>query len=61
MTVIFHDVHSKVNIREQLGHNRVSGALFDEILYADDTIIFSEDADFPVFPDFPDVLDFPAC
>ena len=44
MTVIFNDVHSKVNIREQLGHNRVLGALFDEVLYADDTIIFSEDA-----------------
>ena len=44
MTVIFRDVHAKDNVRDKLKHNRVLGALFDEILYADDTIIFSEDA-----------------
>lgn len=44
MTVLFRDVHAKDEVRTKLGHHRILGALFDEILYADDTIIFSEDA-----------------
>ena len=42
MTVIFSDVHSQPGLREKLKHNRVLDAMFDEVLYADDTIIFSE-------------------
>ena len=45
MTVIFHDVHARENVRETLQHNRILGAVFDEVLYADDTIIFSESAE----------------
>ena len=42
MTVIFFDVHSLPGLREKLKHNRVLDAVFDEVLYADDTIIFSK-------------------
>ena len=44
MTVVFHDVHDQPGLREELRHNKVLGAVFDEVLYADDTIIFSESA-----------------
>ena len=42
MTVIFWDVHQQPGLREELRHNRVLDAMFDEVLYADDTIIFLE-------------------
>ena len=39
MTVMFHDVHEKTD--EILRRNRVPGADFDEVTYADDTICIS--------------------
>ena len=46
MTVLFYDVHKKVDKKGRqatnLVTNRVKGATFDEILYADDTICISE-------------------
>ena len=41
MTTMFHDIHK--NDRCKLKDHRVTGASFDEILYADDTICVSED------------------
>ena len=39
MTTLFHDVHK--NIDDTLSRGRVSGADFDEVTYADDTICIS--------------------
>jgi hypothetical protein len=39
MTVMFDDIHSTVEFENNLEKNRILGTLFDEILYADDTII----------------------
>ena len=44
MTVMFHDVHSDEQLEKQLEKDRVLGAFFFEILYADDTIIYSRSA-----------------
>ena len=41
MTVMFHDVHEADTI--QVALKRIPGADFDEVLYADDTIIMSTD------------------
>ena len=41
MTVLFHDVHKDDTINDCL--KRVPGANFDEVLYADDTILISTD------------------
>ena len=41
MTVLFHDIHKDENLNNELEQDRVLGAMFDEILYADDTIIHS--------------------
>ena len=45
MTVMLHDIHKAEEIEDELEENRILKATFDEILYADDTIIFSTDAD----------------
>ena len=39
MTVLFHDVHSDEKLKKKLEKDQIIGALFHEILYADDTII----------------------
>ena len=41
MTVIFADVHADPELAEELKKNRPPEMEFDEVLYADDTIIFS--------------------
>ena len=41
MNVMFEDIHKDDHLRI-IGH-RVTGATFDEVLYADDTILISED------------------
>ena len=43
MTCLFHDVKKKIHDDANPAANRVIGADFDEVLYADDSIIFSED------------------
>ena len=43
MTVLFHDIKKNKELRDQLIKNRINETLYDEILYADDTILFSED------------------
>jgi len=43
MTAMFHDVHRKTD--NKLLKNRVPGADFDEVTYADDTICISTDAE----------------
>ena len=42
MTAMFHDIHISSEFQQNLENDRVLGALFDEILYADDTIIYSK-------------------
>lgn len=39
MTALFHDVHQKMD--QRLIRNRIPGADFDEVAYADDTICIS--------------------
>ena len=41
MTTLFHDVHSDENLQKLLKKDEVIGTIFHEILYADDTIIYS--------------------
>ena len=41
MTVMFHDIHADKLMDEQISEDRILGTLFDEVLYADDTIIHS--------------------
>ena len=41
MTAIFHDVHDDDELNKLLEKDKVIGAIFHEILYADDTIIYS--------------------
>ena len=43
MSVLFSDVKRNVDIKRKLEENRVPGASFDEVLYADDTILVSTD------------------
>ena len=43
MSVLFSDVKRNVDIKRKLEENRVPGANFDEVLYADDTILVSTD------------------
>ena len=45
MTVMFHDIHADEQLNEELKEDRILGAMFDEILYADDTIIHSTTSD----------------
>ena len=42
MTVLMHDIKENKPTRTNLEENRIQGSMFDEILFADDTIIFSE-------------------
>jgi hypothetical protein len=44
MTAMFHDIKTDRDLEQSLADNRIIGSLFDEVLYADDTIIFSENA-----------------
>jgi len=41
MTVLMHDVKSNIELKRNLIENRIPAAEFDEILYADDTILIS--------------------
>ena len=41
MTVIFHDVYNSEGIKEKMDDDKVLGAIFNEVIYADDTIIYS--------------------
>ena len=41
MTVMFHDIHKDEELEEELAENQVIGAMIHELLYADDTIIYS--------------------
>ena len=41
MTVMFHDIHLDEELEEELEENQVIGAMIHELLYADDTIIYS--------------------
>ena len=43
MMAMFHDIHADRKHDEDLEEDRILGAMFDEILYADDTIILSTD------------------
>ena len=43
MTAMFHDVHQDIDFKLQ--PNRVPGAEFDEVTYADDTICISTDTE----------------
>ena len=43
MTVMFEDVKEEANLAIDLIKNRVPGADFDEVMYADDTICISQD------------------
>ena len=42
MTTIFHEVKRKQKLKREIETNRTKGMPFDEILYADDTILPSE-------------------
>ena len=42
MTVIFKDVHAKPELREMFRRDKILQTVFDEVLYADDTIIFAD-------------------
>ena len=44
MTVMFHDIHNNAEHQAEMADDRILGAVFDEVLYADDTIIHSTDA-----------------
>ena len=44
MTVMFHDIHNSAEYQAEMAEDRILGAVFDEVLYADDTIIHSTDA-----------------
>ena len=44
MTVIFHDVHKHQELQDKLKENRPPNYEEDEVLYADDTILFSTSA-----------------
>ena len=41
MTVMFHDIHSSEALSKELHEEKILGTIFDEVLYADDTIIYS--------------------
>jgi len=41
MTVLFHDIKNNADLQEELKTHRIPSAEFDEILYADDTILVS--------------------
>ena len=42
MTVMFHDIHADGKHQEDMEEDRILGAVLDEVLYADDTIIHSQ-------------------
>jgi len=41
MSVLFWDVKQNVDLKRELEESRIPGATFDELLYADDTILIS--------------------
>ena len=45
MTCLFHDVYEKCN-KDTIVENRIIGMKDDKVLYADDTILLSEDNEF---------------
>lgn len=42
MSVIFHDINQDRQLKEKLGKSRVHGTVWDEVVFADVTILFSE-------------------
>ena len=44
MHVMFHDVHKDPSLEEKLKQNKIIGAMFYEILYADATICIAQTA-----------------
>ena len=44
MTVLFHDVYQNEQLNKDLEKDKILGTIFNEILYADDTIIYSKSA-----------------
>ena len=42
MTVFFHDVHKNDELEQMLKEDQIIGAMVHELLYADDTIIYSK-------------------
>ena len=45
MTVMFHDIHQDETLREELDKDKILGTIFDEVRYADDTIIYSRNSE----------------
>ena len=41
MTLMFHDIHKDEDLQGELEEDRILGAMCDEVLYADDTILHS--------------------
>ena len=41
MIVSFHDIHQDQDLEDELEEERILGAVFDEILYADDTMLLA--------------------
>ena len=39
MTVMFHDIKQDKELQEELDRHKILGTLFDELLYADDTML----------------------
>ena len=44
MTAMFHDIHQDTTLEQELKDNEILGTIFNEVLYADDTIIYSRNA-----------------
>ena len=42
MTAIFHDIHNNTDLERKSECGRIAGTLLDEVLFADDTILYSE-------------------
>ena len=45
MTVMFHDIHENEELGNELKEDKILGTIFDEVLYAYDTIIYSRNAE----------------
>ena len=38
---MFHDIHDDETLRKELNKDKILGTIFEEVLYTDDTIIYS--------------------
>ena len=45
MTVLFHDIHFDPDLERELQEDKIIGVVLHEILYADDTIIYSRNSE----------------